>query len=137
MLGNPFNRHRAIPLTYDQFRFAFANLVTEDEAHQLYETYAVPASGAPLFQAASANLNPWTEAKADYENRTAGRCRSSPASATTPHRRRSTRPRTSCSRRTRAAPSWRRSRNRGHSLTIDSGWREVCDTALTFLKRFA
>ena len=68
VLGNPLNRHRAIPLTYDQFRFAFANLVSEEEAHELYDTFAVPASGVPLFQAAAANLNPWTEAKADYHN---------------------------------------------------------------------
>src|SRR5216684_1658528 len=68
VLGNPFNRNRAVPLTYDQFRFGFANAVSEDEAKELYETYAVPASGVPLFQAATANLNPWTEAKVDTEN---------------------------------------------------------------------
>jgi hypothetical protein len=58
----------AVPLTYEQFRFAFANAVSEDEAKKLYETFAVPASGKPLFQAASANLNPWTEAKVDTKN---------------------------------------------------------------------
>ena len=68
VLGNPANRHRAVPLTFDQFRYAFANAVSEDEAKELFETYAVPASGAPLFQAATANLNPWTEAKVDTEN---------------------------------------------------------------------
>src|SRR5205814_4445410 len=47
VLGNPANRHRAVPLTYDQFRYGFANAVDEDEAKQLYETFAVPASGAP------------------------------------------------------------------------------------------
>src|SRR5438477_10323356 len=61
VLGNPLNRNRAVPLTYEQFRFGFANAVSEDEAKQLYETFAVPASGAPLFQAAAANFNPWTE----------------------------------------------------------------------------
>src|SRR6267143_3661883 len=68
VLGNPANRNRAVPLTYDQFRFGFANAVSEHEAKQLYETFAVPASGAPLFQAAAANLNPWTEAKVDTKN---------------------------------------------------------------------
>jgi len=68
VLGKPANRHRAVPLTYEQFRFAFANAVSEDEAKKLYETFAVPASGKPLFQAASANLNPWTEAKVDTKN---------------------------------------------------------------------
>jgi non-heme chloroperoxidase len=68
VLRNPANRNRAVPLTYDQFRYAFANVVSEDEAKELYETYAVPGSGVPLFQAAAANLNPWTEAKVDSEN---------------------------------------------------------------------
>ncbi len=63
VLHNPANRNRAVPLTYEQFRFGFANAVGEDEAKELYNTYAVPAPGAPLFQAATANLNPWTEAK--------------------------------------------------------------------------
>ena len=68
VLGNPANRNRAVPLTYEQFRFGFANAVSEDEAKQLYDTYAVPAPGAPLFQAATANLNPWTEAKVNSKN---------------------------------------------------------------------
>ena len=68
VLDNPANRNRAVPLTFDQFRYAFANAVSEGEAQELYETYAVPASGTPLFQAATANLNPWTEAKVDTKN---------------------------------------------------------------------
>ncbi len=67
VLGNPANRSRAVPLTFEQFRYAFANAVDEPEARELYDTYAVPAAGAPLFQAAFANFNPWTEAKVDTE----------------------------------------------------------------------
>src|SRR5213595_2861129 len=68
VLGNPANRGRAVPLTFEQFRYAFANAVSEEEAKELYETFAVPASGEPIFQAASANLNPWTEVKVDTAN---------------------------------------------------------------------
>jgi non-heme chloroperoxidase len=68
VLGNPANRNRAVPLTFEQFRYGFANAVSEDEAKQLYEDFAVPASGKSLFQAAAANLNPWTEAKVDTHN---------------------------------------------------------------------
>ena len=50
VLGNPANHGRAVPLTYEQFRYAFANAVSEGEAKQLYEEFAVPAPGAPLFQ---------------------------------------------------------------------------------------
>jgi non-heme chloroperoxidase len=73
VLGNPANRHRAVPLTFDQFRYAFANAVGEDEARTLYDTYAVPASGAPIFQAAAANLNPWTEARSTSRTPSAAR----------------------------------------------------------------
>jgi non-heme chloroperoxidase len=64
----PFRGVLPLPLSFEQFRFAFANAVDEDEAHQLYETYSVPGSGVPLFQAATANLNPWTEAQVDTKN---------------------------------------------------------------------
>jgi non-heme chloroperoxidase len=69
VLSNPLNYNKAVPLTYEQFRYAFANAVTEAEAKELYSTYAVPAPGEPLFQAAFANFNPWTEAKVDTKNR--------------------------------------------------------------------
>jgi non-heme chloroperoxidase len=137
VLGNPANRNRAVPLTYEQFRFAFANAVSEDEARELYATYAVPASGAPLFQAATANVNPWTEAKVDTKNPERGPLLiiSGEKDHTVPW--------------AIANASYKRQQHnpgvteiveipdRGHALTIDSGWREVADTALAFVKRFA
>jgi hypothetical protein len=101
ILRNPANRNRAVPLTYDQFRYSFANAASEQEAKQLYEDFAVPTPGKPLFQAATANLNTWTEAKLDTMNPDRGRCCSSPASWTTPSRGRSLTPPTSSSRTTR------------------------------------
>jgi non-heme chloroperoxidase len=68
VLRNPTNRGKAVALTYDQFRYAFANAVPEDEAKELHETYSVPGPGRPLFQAATANFNPWTDAKVDSQN---------------------------------------------------------------------
>jgi len=68
VLSNPLNHGRAVPLTFEQFRYAFTNAVEEAEAKDLYATYAVPAPGEPLFQAAAANLNPWTEARVDTKN---------------------------------------------------------------------
>lgn len=68
MLRNPANRSRAVPLTYEQFKYGFANMLDDDEAHKLYEEYSVAGPGKVLFQAASANLNPWTEDKVDTEN---------------------------------------------------------------------
>jgi len=136
VLGNPANRNRAIPLTFDQFRFGFANAVTEEEAKELYKTFAVPASGAPLFQAATANLNPWTEAKVDTENADRG-----PLLIISGEKD-NTVPRAVADasfkqqQRNKGVTEFVEIPNRGHALTIDSGWRTVADTALAFVQRF-
>jgi non-heme chloroperoxidase len=136
VLGNPANRNRAVPLTYDQFRYAFANAVSEDEAKELYDTFAVPASGAPLFQAATANLNPWTEAKVDTKNPGRGplliidgeKDHTVPwAIANASYKKQ---------KRNKSVTEIVKIPDRGHALTIDSGWREVAETALAFVKRF-
>src|SRR5262245_6659917 len=67
-LRNPANWNRAVPLSYEHFRYSMANAVGEDEAKELYLGYSVPGAGEPLFQAASANINPWSEAKVDSTN---------------------------------------------------------------------
>jgi pimeloyl-ACP methyl ester carboxylesterase len=137
VLSNPLNRNRAIPLTYDQFRFAFANAVSEDEARQLYESFAVPASGAPLFQAATANFNPWTEAKVDSKNPSRGPLLiiSGEKDNTVPWA--IANASFKQEQRNEGVTEIIEMPNRGHSLTIDSGWREVADSALAFIKRFA
>lgn len=136
VLGNPANRNRAIPLTFEQFRYGFANAVNEEEARELYASFAVPAAGAPLFQAATANLNPWTEVKVDTENPERGplliisgeRDNTVPwaiANASFEQQ-----------KRNRGVTEIVEVPKRGHSLTIDSGWRGVATTALEFVKRF-
>ena len=136
VIGNPLNHRRAVPLTYEQFRYGFANAVSEDEAKELYKTFAVPASGVPLFQAATANLNPWTEAKVDTENPERGplliisgeKDNTVPwAIANASFKKQE---------RNKAVTEIVEMPNRGHALVIDSGWREVADTALTFVRRF-
>jgi non-heme chloroperoxidase len=136
VLGNPANIHRAVPLTFEQFRYAFANAVGDSEARDLYDKFAVPAPGAPLFQAATANLNPWSEVKVDRENPDRGPLLivSGEKDHTVPwsianasfH----------LQHRNRGVTEIVEMPNRGHALTIDSGWHEVADTALTFIKRF-
>jgi pimeloyl-ACP methyl ester carboxylesterase len=136
VLGNPANRNRAVPLTYEQFRFGFANAVSEGEAKELYSTFAVPASGVPIFQAATANLNPWTEAKVNSKNPDRGplliisgeKDNTVPwAIANASYKKQA---------RNKAETEITEIPNRGHALTIDSGWREVAETALRFMKRF-
>jgi pimeloyl-ACP methyl ester carboxylesterase len=136
VLRNPANRHRAVPLSYEQFRYAFANAVDEDEAKSLFETYAVPASGEPIFQAAAANFNPWTEAKVDTRNPERGpmliisgeKDHTVPwAIANASYKKQA---------KNEAVTEIVEIPGRGHALTIDSGWRKVADTALEFIKRF-
>jgi pimeloyl-ACP methyl ester carboxylesterase len=136
VLSNPLNRGRAVPLTYEQFRYAFANAVSEDEAKQLYETFAVPAPGEPLFQAAAANINPWTEAKVDTKNPDRGPLlildgeldNTVPwAIANASYNRQ---------KRNEGVTEIQKIPGRGHSLTIDSGWRDVAGISLAFVQRF-
>jgi non-heme chloroperoxidase len=137
VLGNPANRNRAVPLTYEQFRYGFANAVSEDEAKELYETYAVPASGAPLFQAATANLNPWTEVKVDTKNPERGPLLiiSGENDHTVPHA--IANASFKKQKKNEGVTEFVEIAGRGHALTIDSGWRDVADTALAFVRRFA
>ncbi len=135
-LGNPANRHRAVLLTYEQFRYAFANAVGEEEAKQLYDTYCVPASGTPIFQAAAANLNPWTEVKVKSKNPQRGPLliisgeqdhTVPPAISNASYKKQ---------KRNKGVTEIKELKGRGHSLTIDHGWREVAETALEFVQRF-
>jgi pimeloyl-ACP methyl ester carboxylesterase len=133
VIGNPVNYRRAVTLTYPQFRFAFANAVSETEAKQLYDAHAVAASGAPLFQAATANLNPWTQATVDTRNPARGpmliisgeRDNIAPWAITNASYHRQ--------RRNPAVTTIQEIPNRGHSLVFDSGWRDVAHAALAFM----
>jgi pimeloyl-ACP methyl ester carboxylesterase len=136
VLRNPANRNRAVPLTYEQFRYAFANAVGEEEAKRLYDTFAVPAPGAPLFQSAAANLNPWTEAKVDTRNPDRGplliisgeKDQTVPWAVANASFKKE--------QRNDAVTEIIKIPDRGHALTVDAGWRTVAETALAFVRRF-
>jgi len=134
VIGNPLNHRRAVALTYSQFRYSFANAVTEDEARRLYEAFPVPGSGVPLFQAATANLNPWTPVTVDTRNPDRGPMLlvggendniAPPAIVAASYKRQLRNP---------APTRLVQIPGRGHSLVFDSGWSEVADTVLAFLK---
>jgi pimeloyl-ACP methyl ester carboxylesterase len=137
VLANPLNRGRAVTLTFDQFKYGWANALDEEEAKRLYETYHVAAPGKALMQMANANLNPFTEAKLDPKNPKRGpllildgeKDHTVPwAIANASYKKQ---------KANEAVTEIVKVPNRGHSLTIDHGWREVCDMALEFVKRFA
>jgi pimeloyl-ACP methyl ester carboxylesterase len=136
VLKNPLNRGRAVTLTLDQFKYGWANALDEEEAKRLYETYHVAAPGVALMQMANANLNPSTEAKLDPRNPDRGPLlilegekdhTVAPAIANASYKRQ---------RRNEGVTEFEQIPNRGHSLTIDGGWREVAEKALAFVKRF-
>jgi len=135
-LVNPRTRGRAITLTFDQFKYGWTNALDEQESRDLYDTYHVAGSGISLVQMGNANLNPWTEARVDTKNPDRGplliidgeKDHTVPwAIANAAYKRQKRNP---------GVTEIVKIPNRGHSLTIDHGWREVAETALTFVERF-
>lgn len=132
---NPANRHRAVALTAEQFRFAFGNAVSEHESQELFDRWAIPAPGRPLFEAAAANFNPHSPAKVDTANQSrgpllliaGGRDNTVPETVT--------RATLKQYRHSEAVTDFLAFPDRGHSLPIDSGWREVADAALAWLRK--
>ena len=135
-IKNPANWNRAVPLTYEQFRYSFANAVGEDEAKELYLGYSVPGPAEPLFQAAVANLNPWSEARVDTKNTDRGPMLiiSADSDHTVPWAIANASYKKE--KRNENVTEIVKMQGRGHSLTIDEGWREVAETALEFVRRF-
>ena len=132
---NPANVHRAVSLTPEQFRFSFGNAVSQQESDELYERWTIPAPGRPLFEAASANFSLHSPAAVDTANDergpllliAGGNDHTVPeviTKATAKQYRHST-----------AVTDVIEFPDRGHSLTIDGGWREVATTALEWLKK--
>jgi non-heme chloroperoxidase len=135
-LVDPRTRGRAITLSFDQFKYGWANALDEKEAKELYDTFHVAGSGIALAQMGNANLNPWTEAKVDTKNPDRGplliidgeKDHTVPwAIANAAYKKQKRNP---------GVTEIVKMPNRGHALTIDHGWREVAQTALDFVKRF-
>jgi pimeloyl-ACP methyl ester carboxylesterase len=136
VLKNPLNRGRAVTLTRDEFKYAWANALSDDEARQLYDRFHVAAPGVALMQMANANVNPRTEARVDTKNPDRGPVliiegekdhTVAPAIAKAAFKRQ---------QRNKGVTELEWVPNRGHALTIDHGWREVADKALAFVQRF-
>jgi pimeloyl-ACP methyl ester carboxylesterase len=130
---NPANKHRAVSLTADEFRYSFGNAISAQESDELHERWTIPAPGRPLFEAAVANFSPHSPAKVDTDNSArgplllimGGQDHTVPeviTQATLKQYRHST-----------ALTELIELADRGHSLTVDAGWRQVADTCLSWL----
>lgn len=132
-LRNPLNRGKSVALTGKQFRYGFGNAVSEAESTEMYEQWNVPSPARPLFEAAAANFFPNSPAKIDTRNSARGPLlliaggsdRTVPASVT-----RQTRKLYS---KSTAVTDYQEFAGKGHSLALDSGWREVADASLTWV----
>jgi pimeloyl-ACP methyl ester carboxylesterase len=132
---NPANRHRAVSLTAEQFRFAFGNAIPAEESDELFERWAIPAPGKPLFEAAAANFNPHSPAKVDTGNAgrgpllliMGGQDHTVPEAVTKATLKQY--------RHSDATTDLLEFSDRAHSLTIDHGWREVADASLAWLDK--
>ncbi len=130
---NPANRHRAVSLTAEQFRFAFGNAIPAEESDELFERWAIPAPGKPLFEAAAANFNPHSPAKVDTDNSgrgpllliMGGKDHTVPEAVTKATLKQY--------RHSDAVTDIFEFPDRAHSLTIDHGWQDVADKSLSWL----
>ena len=132
-LGNPANLHKAVSLTQKEFRYGFGNALTEEESNALFEKWTIPSPARPLFQAAAANFTLHSQAKVATENDTRGPLLliSGTADHTVPDV--VTRSTLKQYRDSTAVTELQQFEGRGHSLTIDNGWRDVADAVLTWL----
>jgi alpha-beta hydrolase superfamily lysophospholipase len=135
VLKNPANKDRAVSLTAEQFRYGFGNAISEQESAELYERWTIPGPGRPLFQAATANFTPHSETAVDTDRSdrgpllliAGGKDHTVPESMT-----RST---LKQYRHSTAVTELEEFPDRGHTLTVDRGWRAVAETVLAWLKK--
>ena len=132
---NPANKHRAVSLTAEQFRYSFGNALSEDESGELYERWTIPAPGKPLFEAAAANFSLHSPAQVNTKNEDrgplllimGGQDHTVPEAITKSTLKQY--------RHSSAVTELTGFADRGHSLTIDHGWRGVADECLDWLNR--
>ena len=132
---NPANKHRAVSLTANQFRYSFGNAVSVEESDRLFERWAIPAPGKPLFEAATANFSRHSPAEVDTDNDErgplllvmGGRDHTVPEAITesTFHQ----------YHNSGAITDVLEFDDRGHSLVIDGGWEDVATACLEWLEK--
>src|ERR1700746_2357482 len=134
-LRRPANRNLAVSLTREQFRYGFGNAIPEQESAELYDRWNIPSPGKPLFEDALANFTPSSPAKVNTGNKSrgpllitaGGRDHTVPHAISTATRR--------LYHKSPAVTALKEFPDRGHSLTIDHGWREVAQEALDWLRQ--
>jgi len=136
-LSNPLNNHRAVPLTPEQFHYAFTNTLSEDESLKVFERYAVPGPDHLLFQAGLANFNPHAASTVNVHNDdrapllmiSGGKDHISPPSVVEAN--------TKLYAKSKAVTEYKVYPERSHYTLGQAGWEEVADYALDWAARHA
>jgi pimeloyl-ACP methyl ester carboxylesterase len=132
VLSNPLNYWLVPTFTFEQFRYAFANNVSEEQARAFYERYAIPGPGRPIFQVATANLNPRAATKVDHGNESrapllliaGSEDLQVPVSMIRENFKRYA--------RSSAITEFKEFPGRSHLIAIQDGWQEVAEYALSW-----
>lgn len=133
VLRNPANRAKAKALTQSQWRYGFGNTLPATESDALWQQWSIPSPGKPLFEVGIANFTPNSPAKVDITNNTRGPLLITAGTAdhTVPYA--TAKGAYQLYRESNAITDFHEFEGRGHSLTIDHGWRDVADTSLSWL----
>jgi pimeloyl-ACP methyl ester carboxylesterase len=135
VFANPANRHKAVSLTAKQFRYSFGNALSEEESSALYERWTIPSPARPLFEAAAAAFSPHSPAKVDTANQDRGPLLLTMGGKDHTVPEAITKSTLKQYRDSDALTDLVEFADRGHSLTIDSGWPEVADACLAWLNK--
>ncbi|MFF4733279.1 alpha/beta hydrolase [Streptomyces mirabilis] len=133
-LKNPANSKRAVSLTREQFRYGFGNAVSALESDALHQRWSIPGPAKPLFEASVMNFSPNSPLKVDTRNDDRG-----PLLLIMGGKDHTVPPAISRAtfkqyRHSKAVTELKEFSDRGHSLTIDHGWREVAEFSLKWLQ---
>ncbi len=133
VLANPANLHRPFALTEEQFKYGFANRLSDEEAKELYDRWTVPSTVRPIFQAAAANFRMHSEAAVDTKNEDRGPLLLIAGGEDNTVPEVTTDATLKQYRDSNAVTELITFHDRGHSLVIDHGWRDVATEVLVWL----
>jgi non-heme chloroperoxidase len=135
VLSRPGNKKRAVALTGKQFRYAFGNAVPQAESDELFERWAIPGPGRPLFEASSANFSKTSPAAVDTKKQDRGPLLiiGGGKDHTVPEK--VAKAAYKLYAGSSAVTDYQSFPDRGHSLAFDHGWREIADFTLSWLRR--
>ena len=135
VFANPANRHKAVSLSAKEFRYSFGNALSEEESNALYERWAIPSPAKPLFEAAAAAFSPHSPAKVDTAKEDRGPLLLTMGDKDHTVPKAITKSTLKQYRDSGAVTDLVEFADRGHSLTIDSGWHEVAEACLGWLTK--